>query len=235
MTNVMKRCLLLLGAPILFFGGLAGCGGSSNNPPETATYRIELTNLTANQPLSPAAVILHTQGYTAWQLGQPAGHGLELLAEGGDPATLLAEATANAASRDAQAAAGAVPPGGGITVNVTGRVADARLTVASMLVNTNDGFTGIDNAHLADLAVGGSRSWDLAPYDAGTETNSETAATVPGPAAGGEGYNPLRDDRDYVAIHPGAVSADDGLTTSALDQSHRFQNPVARLVVTRMN
>jgi len=71
-------------------------------------------------------------------------------------------------------------------------------------------------------------------YDAGTEANSETAATIPGPAAGGEGYNSTRDDRDTVGGHPGVISADDGLTGSALDASHRFDNPVARITITRL-
>jgi hypothetical protein len=45
----------------------------------------------------------------------------------------------------------------------------------------------------------------------------------------------VRDDRDYVALHPGVVSAADGLAGSALNETHRYQNPVARLVVTRID
>jgi len=58
---------------------------------------------------------------------------------------------------------------------------------------------------------------------------------VPGPAAGGEGFNVTRDDLvDRVTVHAGVVTRDDGLSTSALDVSHRFDNPVARIVVTRI-
>ncbi|HKI50534.1 MAG TPA: hypothetical protein VJ995_00535 [Geothermobacteraceae bacterium] len=55
------------------------------------------------------------------------------------------------------------------------------------------------------------------------------------PAGGGEGFNPMRDDRDYVAIHPGVVTAAEGLASSALHERHRFQSPVARLLVTRID
>jgi len=230
----IRQVLLLLGLVGSALGLLAGCGGS-DAPSADATYRVELLNLTANQPLSPVAVILHGQGYSAWQLGQTSGAGLEQLAEGGDPTLLLQEAAANAATRDARAGSGAIPPGGTVSLNVTGQRNGARLTVASMLVNTNDCFTGADNADLTGLLIGASQSWNLAPYDSGTENNGETAGSIPGPAGNGEGFNVIRDDRDYVAVHPGVVSAADGLATSALNETHRFQNPVARLVVTRLN
>ena len=71
-------------------------------------------------------------------------------------------------------------------------------------------------------------------YDAGTESNDESASTVPGPAAGGEGFNLARNDRDFSAVHGGVVTADDGLTGSALDETHRFVGPVAKVVVTRI-
>lgn len=234
MRLYIRHALLLLGLVGLTIGLLTGCG-DNDNAPVTATYRVELLNLTANQPLSPVAVILHGQGYSAWQLGQTSGDGLEQLAEGGDPTVLLQEATANAATRDAQAGVAAIPPGTTATIDVTGLASGARLTVASMLVNTNDCFTGTDNADLTGLAIGAAQSWKLVPYDSGTENNGETAGSIPGPAGGGEGFNAIRDDRDYVAVHPGVVSADDGLAGSALNETHRFQNPVAKLVVTRIN
>lgn len=91
----------------------------------------------------------------------------------------------------------------------------------------------IAGLYIGDLAVGESKTIYAHPYDAGTEENTETASTIPGPAGGGEGFNAQRLDRDFVSAHSGVVTSDDGLATSALDESHRFLAPVAKIVVTR--
>ena len=70
--------------------------------------------------------------------------------------------------------------------------------------------------------------------DAGTEVNSEAAGTMPGPADGGEGFNATRTDTGYVAMHPGVVTVDDGLTNSVLTVQHKFDNPAVRIMVTRI-
>ena len=81
------------------------------------------------------------------------------------------------------------------------------------------------------------RSFRLNVYDSGTEADSETAATIPGPATmgQGEGFNVARDDRaDQVTMHPGVVTQDDGLPDSVLDSTHRFDNLVAKVTVKRV-
>jgi hypothetical protein len=107
------------------------------------------------------------------------------------------------------------------------------LSLATMLVNTNDAFSGVNALSLANLAVGESISMTTSSYDAGTEKNSEMMSTIPGPAAGGEGFNEMRDDVDFVAMHAGVVSVDDGLSTSVLTQAHRFDNPTLAVSITR--
>lgn len=221
---------------------LAACGGSSNNdhtpvvepppPPAPVTYSYEVTvvNLTNGQPLSPVAVVLHQEGHL-WTVGEPASEALELMAEGGDNSELLAmENVMASASGEAP-----VGPGHSDTVTVSiDDVPDASLSVATMLVNTNDAFTGLDNIDLAELEVGASWSKMVMAYDAGTEANSEMQSTIPGPAAGGNGFDAARDDVDFVAMHPGVVTKDDGLAQSVLTSQHRFDNPVAKIIVTRM-
>jgi len=103
--------------------------------------------------------------------------------------------------------------------------------LVGMLVNTNDGFIGLNGVDVSGLGLNESLDLKARVYDAGTEANSEAAADVPG--QGGEGFNASRNDRDFVAVHPGVISMDDGLSGSSLDQSHRFDNPSARIVVTR--
>jgi hypothetical protein len=217
--------------------GLAACNDSDNDDvmvlppaPVMTSYEVTVVNLTEGQLLSPIAVVLHTTGQL-WELGQPASNALEKLAESGDSLDLLGQDfVMSSASAD-----GPAMPGESKTLSLSiEQQADIKVSIASMLGNTNDAFTGLNGIDLNDLAVGDSLAFATIAYDAGTEANTESAATVPGPAAGGEGYNAMRDDvRDMVLMHAGVVSAADGLASSALSQAQRFDNAVAKILITR--
>ncbi len=197
--------------------------------PVPYSYSVTVTNLTHAQPLSPVAVVLHETGYL-WQVGEVASVDIEIMAEGGDNSRLLALPQALAS------ASGTAPvgPGGSDTLNVTvNEIADARLTIATMLVNTNDAFTGLNAWDLGQLDVGQSWSTNVGVYDAGTEANTEAVGTIPGPADGGAGFDAMRDDVGFVARHPGIVSRDDGLQSSVLAGVHKFDSPAMRILVTR--
>lgn len=217
---------------------LNGCDSDDDagmTPAQEATYRVTMTNLTGSQPLSPLGVVIHTGGYAGWEIGKAASSGLERLAEGGDPAAFLAEAAGNADVLVTGSGSGVIGPGATDNVSLaTAPSQGLQLTCATMLVNTNDAFTGISGLVIGDLAVGERKRIYAHPYDAGTEGNTETASTIPGPAGGGEGFNAERTDRDFVSAHSGVVTQDDGLATSGLDESHRFLSPVAEIVVTRI-
>ncbi|NOY71911.1 MAG: hypothetical protein GXP14_05970 [Gammaproteobacteria bacterium] len=228
--------LALIGAIL----ALQGCNDDDNNETENETttatakvYRVVVSNLTHNQPFSPLASVIHNNGYHAYSLGSTADSALETLAEGGDNSALLSAADAD--SRVIDTASGSsssnIAPGANETLILEGLINDPRLTLVTMPINTNDAFIALDAIDLSELVSGESLVLYARAYDAGTEGNSEAATDVPG--QGGEGFNTLRNDRDFVSIHPGIVSMDDGLTESALDQSHRFDNPAAKIVVTR--
>lgn len=209
---------------------------SSDDDNNQAVYEITLTNLTNNQPLSSQGYAIHRTGYTAWEPGQSASDGLELLAEAGDPSSFLSSATIDLFVLAIHRNDAPIPPGGSARVEMQSwRYTDLRITAAAMLVNTNDAFTGTAGALIGDLAVGGSKTFQIPAWDAGTEANTESAANVPGPAGGGEGLNQARDDTDFVYLHQGVVTADNGLAASALDESHRWDNPVAEITVTRIS
>jgi hypothetical protein len=232
MTTQTIRTAAAVGGALLAMIALGACG-SSDDDRDPARYTITLTNLTADQPLAPAAAILHDGGYAAWRVGRPATAGLELLAESGDPADLAAEAEADASVRASATGSGVLAPGQSSALTLEGVAGEpTRLEMAAMLVNTNDAFAGASALDLGNLQVGEGLTATLAPYDAGTEPNTETAATVPGPAGGGEGFSAAGGE-GFVAVHPGVVTAADGLAGSALGESHRFQSPVARLQVVR--
>jgi len=83
------------------------------------------------------------------------------------------------------------------------------------------------------MAIDDVKSWNLNVYDSGTEANSEAVGTIPGPADDGTGFDAARNDVDFVALHSGVVSQDDGLSSSVLTQAHRFDNPAIKLTITR--
>lgn len=235
----MKRMTRVqwIGAALVLsvFVALAGCDNDDAAPPaREGSYRVTVTNLTGNQPLSPLGAVIHFAGYTGWEIGSATSAGLERLAEGGDPTDFLTEASGNADVLATGSGSGIIGPGANDNISITTTQSpNLRLTSATMLVNTNDAFTGIAGLSIGDLSVGESKTIYAHPYDAGTEENTETASTIPGPAGGGEGFNAQRLDRDFVSAHSGVVTSDDGLATSALDESHRFLSPVAKIVVTR--
>lgn len=85
----------------------------------------------------------------------------------------------------------------------------------------------------ATTSQGESTTVRLLSYDAGTEMNRETTATLG--ALGGEGMNAVRDDRaNQLTLHTGVVSKDDGLSTSALTQLEKWDHSVAKVDIKRL-
>ena len=231
-----KTTKLVLAVALLVF--LSACNHDDDDDDmmdSMATFEVAVTNATNGQPLTPVAVIAHTSGYHPWMLGSAASTGLEMLAEGGDVTQFIADADADAnVEATATSASGAFGPGATETVMIEVEPDNSlQISVAAMLANTNDAFTGVANVSVGDLMMGDSISMMAHVYDAGTEGNSETMATMPGPAAGGEGFNVARDDTDFVSIHAGVVTVDDGLATSALDENHRWLGSAAKITITR--
>lgn len=215
---------------------ISACSDSDDPPTKHYHYEVTVTNLTVAQPLSPVAFITHAEDYQVFGVGSAASAGLEVLAEGGDNSGLLAEANA-ANAFDARSSTQVLAPAmqENFSLRLSKRRArEAQLSLVTMLVNSNDAFTHVGSPVLAGLEVGESWSLNGLAYDAGTEANSEQAGSIPGPADGGEGYNPVRDDlADQVTLHPGVITADDGMVNSVLNQAHRWDNPVMRVRITR--
>ncbi|NQY86969.1 MAG: hypothetical protein HRT51_04330 [Colwellia sp.] len=215
---------------------LSACNHNDSDEPVVVTptpaeysYAVTITNLTYAQPLSPLGVILHSDN-KMWMVGDASSVALEKLAEGGDNTDFLSNSNTLAAS----SSDGVILPGTMSTVNIstTNRMA-TYFTAATMLVNTNDAFSGLTGIDISTMTVDETKSWNLNVYDSGTEANSEAMGTIPGPADGGTGFDAARDDVDFVGYHSGVVSQDDGLSSSVLTQAHRFDNPAIKLTITR--
>lgn len=203
-------------------------------------YSVTVTNLTAGQPFSPLAYSLHYAGFSPFTIGMPASLGIEKIAESGASDDYIAEAMANPDVMLVDHAAGLTLPGESTTlslnVNVDMTKANHLLfSLVNMLGNTNDAFAGVNSVAIGTLAIGESLTLNALSYDAGTELNTESQATVPGPAGNGEGFNAVRDDiADQVTMHPGAITQDDGKMGSTLTQVHRWDNPTARITIMRL-
>ena len=229
------------GAIALSAALLAACGSNNSPTPvvQDAQFEVRLVNLTNGQAMSPVAMIMHNTGFNNFVDGETASIAVEILAEGGSNAQVLSEAQAATAHIASASTTGPVPPGTSSTTLgfaiPTAQVSDLRLSVMTMLIRTNDSFTGLNATNISDMAVGSTRAFTTTTWDAGTEADIETAVSMPG--TGGEGFNATRDDRiNLVRVHNGVVtnaSAEFGLPTSALVEADRFLNPTSRIVVTR--
>lgn len=227
-------------------GDTSGDGGDGNQTPPAevsdATFEVTITNLTRAQPMSPVAIMLHQTGFNSFTDGQPASPGLELLAEGGDNTDVLAEVEARDEHLASGSTDGPIPPATiGDPVNLTfpsDQLEDMRISVITMLVHTNDAFSGVNAVDISNMEVGDTIALTGPTWDAGTEINDELGANLPGPDFGGEGFNGARDDLfDRVRFHQGVVtntSLESGLADSSLEERHRFDNPTTKIVVSRI-
>lgn len=223
-------------------GGDGEQGGPQGPIGGFGAFNVTVTNLTHGQPMAPAAIIVHEPGYYAFASGLPSSLGLENLAESGSPAMLISEAQDAVQFLDAVASFGINGPRMTTEFNTVlvpeFDLDNVRLSVATMLVDTNDDFAGISAKDISNMAVGESMMFTAPAWDAGTDANTETADSMPGPAAG---FDAVRNDlMDAVRNHAGVVTnmnasdpSMEGLASFILNQTDRFDNPPARIVITR--
>ncbi len=195
-------------------------------------YEVTVTNLTMGQPLTPFVLATHRGDHGIFREGRQASFGLQQLSEnGGVP--ILANELAGKKRVGTVAVVGAAPigPGGSVTSTVLVTDRYERVSLAGMLVCSNDGFAGIGGAELPD-DVGDSTSIEARAYDAGTEINTEAYADIVPPCdgMGGSGMsNPALAEGGVVHMHDGIIGAGD-LTTS----QHGWDGPVAMVTITRI-
>tara|TARA_R110001592_G_scaffold138511_5_gene357759 strand:- start:61152 stop:61883 length:732 start_codon:yes stop_codon:yes gene_type:complete len=228
-SKLTKPKVLKLFSVFLASSILMAC--SDDKDVAKVAYEVEIVNLTNNQPFSPLALRAHGAAYSAWTVGESASLGIEYIAESGDNTEFLGTAS----SKKSASGTGIIAPGETAVIDLNSKVTDLYFTAVTMLVNTNDAFAGITGLNLSSLQIGDNTVVYLPIYDAGTEANNELAGTIPGPADGGTGFDAARDDVNFVAMHPGVVSVDDGYADSILEGSHKFDGPAAMLKITRIN
>ncbi len=188
-------------------------------------YQVTITNLTNAINFTPILVASHRHGVSLFETGSPASEGLTAIAEGGDTAPLTAALQANWRVADVQTSAGLLAPGESVTVEVKAHYGARRISVASMMLPTNDGFISMNSVKVPKR---GTVTYFSPGYDAGTEPNDEQCANIPGPTCGGAGPSPEEDGEGYVHINRGIHGIAD-LAANVYD----WRNPVAKIVITR--
>lgn len=179
------------------------------------------TNLSENVVLTPPVFATTREQAKIYRLTQPASEPLEFLAEGGSTDDLAAYFE-NFSLIDVVQTDAPVLPGESITIEIKGRFR-SHLSVASMILPTNDGFVALNGRKIIKFD---GQTFFLKAYDAGTETNDELCENIPGPQCSGEGYNPDQGE-GFVYPHPG-IHGDGELLRS----QYNWSEPVAKITVS---
>lgn len=218
---------------------LAAPAVSANQP---ATYAVTITNLTDGQPLTPALVATHKGSDGLFRVGRPASFGLREIAENGNLEPMLTRLGGDPDFFDVVVQTGSdlppVLPGETITLELDAAPPHNFLSWASMLICTNDGFTGVDTLKLPSL-VGDTVTLHTDGYDAGTELNTELFVDIVppcGPLTGQDSEGQGTGSSDPALAEGGAVHHHDGiLGVGDLDPAtNDWDDPVAIVTVERV-
>jgi hypothetical protein len=200
-------------------------------------YEVTITNITQGQTFTPQLVVTHNRKIALFELGQPASPELEILAEGGNTQPLTDLISGLKEVGEVQTIAGLLEPGESIsTVIKTNPRKHPVISLAAMLIPTNDTFVAMDSLR---LPYRGKRSYHLKAYDSGTEYNDQNCANMPGPRCGGEGVSEGVGDNDegYVYVSNGFhdLGDKDEAGNEILGPSvYDWRNPVAKVTVQRV-
>ena len=190
-----------------------------------ASYHVTITNITHSINFTPILLASHRKGVSLYELGSPASDELTAIAEGGDIAPLTAVLQDDSRVADVQNSGGLLGPGQSVTVTVSAKHGAANISMASMMLPTNDGFIALNSVKAPRR---GTATYYSPGFDAGTEPNDELCISIPGPTCGGEGPSPAAGGEGYVHINRGIHGVGD-LAPDVYD----WRNSVAKITVTR--
>ena len=235
---------LAVGAAIVFMAAVSSAAAEG----PVATYDVTIDNLTSGQPLTPPVIATHRAATGMFTVGRPASFALKEIAENGNLAPMIAQLGADKHVSDSVAAAAPLVPAGlpgsakfgdSVTLTVTASKGAKFVSFASMLICTNDGFTGVDSLRLPK-DVGDAVVVRSAGYDAGTELNTEDFADIVPPCqalvgvSSGEpgtgSSNPALAEGGVIHHHPGIAGGAD-----LVPAIHGWTDPVAEITVERVS
>jgi hypothetical protein len=234
---IMKSILLIFSVLVLSLFTI-GCNEEPTSSPTnpgvleksssfTAEYEVTLENLSpaGSQPLSPPVFAVHSPSFRLFHIGGYASSELAQVAEDAFNDPLVTFLNNSPQVSEVVAEGGPIPPGSSGTYNVSAEGNYMKLSMVTMLVNTNDGFTGVDKLQLPQK---GTKTYYLRAYDAGSEENTELEAHIPGPCCS----NPFEGNAtsEKIRFHKGITGIGE------LDPDvYGWDEPVAKLTITRID
>ncbi|MGH9908959.1 MAG: spondin domain-containing protein [Pyrinomonadaceae bacterium] len=234
----MKRLLIAVTLGFMMMAGVLGSQvvfmqeENGQGRERGQRYQVTITNLTRGQQFTPILVASHREGLRLFELGEPVNAQMEILAEEGNTAPLAGLLSGMPEVSDVISGTGLTDPGRSVTLTVETHGGFDHISVAAMLIPTNDAFFAINGVELPR----GRRALTLfsPAYDAGSERNDELCASIPGPffaecGGPGGGAAPAGDEEGFAHIHAG-IHGIGNLMASRRD----WRNPVARVIIRRI-
>lgn len=222
----------LIAALVAFAAPASATNGGGDTEGEE-TFLVTVENLTDNQTLTPAVVAAHMNGFRLFRNHRPASNGLQQLAENGGVPVLVDELNSNDHVTGVAVAGDApIPPGASASTLITATGSKNRISVAAMLICTNDGFAGVSNAN-ASRDPGEATRYGRA-YDAGTEINTQVFDDLVPPCSGIPGVGTGMSDPDLA--ENGVVRRHKGITEigDLSPATHGWDNPVIKVTIERV-
>ncbi len=196
-------------------------------------YEVTVTNITYNQRFTPLLLASHKSAFTLFQLGTPARPELRTLAEEGNVAPLKAALDSLPEVQATVAGNSLLDPGKSITFRIQANPWRDRLSLAAMLIPTNDAFVALNGVALPFPGSSTSQLSAIA-YDAGTEVNDELCSSIPGPnfaeCGGPGGGASVGGGEGFIHVHRGMHGVGNFGATA-----RDWRNPVAQVTVRRVN
>lgn len=228
---------------------------ASDDGADLRTYRVTLVNLTDGQPFSPPVAATHDRSIRMFRVGRLASDELAKIAQAGNQVPMFSLFNSSDDVTDTVDVGAPLtpvekavdPPGpmgpfvDAATFEITAEPGD-RLSLATMLICTNDGFLGLDAVRLPRH---GARAFLINGYDAGRENNTQVSEHLVNPCSA-LGPVPLPGDPDGeldsgpgistvppvpIHHHPNIQAGVGELSVAA----HGWRDPVAVVVVSRID
>ena len=212
---------------VMFTSAASGNGNSDRG----RRYEVTITNVTKGQVISPVVMATHSSGMQPiYSFGSPASDELAGVAEDAVLQPLIDMLNADPSVANVvtiMGAGGPIMPGETASAIISTHGNARELSMAAMLVTTNDTFTGLNgyalpgNGYVTYIAGG---------YDAGSEVNNEDCDYIPGPPCDNAGVRATEGAEGFVYVSNGIHGIAD------LDPvQHDWNNPVAIIKVRRIS
>jgi Spondin_N len=225
----MSRSLRLTS---LLAAALLGAAAAPAHADHRVTYEVTVTNITYNQRFTPVLLAAHRPSITLFQLGAPASAELRTLAEEGNVGPLKAVLDASPEVQATAAGNSLLDPGKSVTFRIQANPWRDRLSMAAMLIPTNDAFASL-NAVGLPFPGGSAVSYTAVAYDSGTEVNDELCTSIPGPSFvecnGSGGGARVGGGEGFVHVHRGMHGVGQFRATD-----RDWRNPVAKVVIRQV-